>query len=149
MALASIDTGNPVSNVIPADGRAVFNIRFNDLHTSADLREWASRLMNQELAGTECTGEIEWQVSGESFLTSPGREVDVVADTVAEMMQRRPALTTGGGTSDARFIKNICPVVELGLVGDTMHQIDERVPVADIRALSGVYLEILRRYFAG
>ena len=76
-------------------------------------------------------------------------ETDVAVNTVSEWMQAKPALTTGGGTSDARFIKDICPVVELGLVGDTMHQVDERVPMEDIRTLSGVYLEILKRYFAG
>jgi succinyl-diaminopimelate desuccinylase len=147
LALASIDTGNPASNVIPAEARAVFNIRFNDLHTSASIRAWAAGIAARTADGTGCEWSIDWQVSGESFLTEPGAGTDVVVDTVAEWMQARPSLTTGGGTSDARFIKNLCPVVELGLVGDTMHQIDERVPVEDIRTLSGLYLEILRRYF--
>jgi len=147
LALASIDTGNPVSNVIPARGRAVFNIRFNDLHGADSLKAWTDRIVASVVEGTDCTAEVDWHVSGESFLTTPGPATDVVVDTVAEMMQRRPALTTGGGTSDARFIKDICPVVELGLVGDTMHAIDERVPAADIRALAQIYLAILRRWF--
>ncbi len=147
LALASIDVGNPVSNVIPAEGRAVFNIRFNDLHDSAAIKDWAGRIIAASADGTGVEWSLDWKISGESFLTRPGPETDVVVETVAEWMQAKPALTTGGGTSDARFIKDICPVVELGLVGDTMHQVDERVPVEDIRTLSGIYLEILRRFF--
>lgn len=148
LALASIDVGNPASNVIPAAGRAVFNIRFNDLHTSARVRDWAEGIAAGVAGGTGVGWDIAWQVSGESFLTEPGPGTDVVVGAVSDWMQARPALTTGGGTSDARFIKEICPVVELGLVGDTMHQVDERVPVEDIRSLAGIYLEILTRYFA-
>jgi len=147
LALTSIDTGNPAGNVIPAAGRAAFNIRFNDLHTSASLRAWAGEAAACEVADTELTAQLDWKVSGESFLTQPGPRVDAVADAIAAATNHRPALTTGGGTSDARFIKNLCPVMEFGLVGDTMHQVDERVPVASIRALSRIYLDILRRFF--
>lgn len=149
LALATIDVGNPAANVIPASGRAVFNIRFNDLHTSARIRDRVEAIVAVIAAGTGVDWDVAWQVSGESFLTEPGPETDVVVATVTERMQARPALTTGGGTSDARFIKDLCPVVELGLVGDTMHQVDERVPVEDIHALAGIYLDILKRYFAG
>jgi succinyl-diaminopimelate desuccinylase len=147
LALTSIDTGNPAGNVIPAAGRAAFNIRFNDLHTSAALRAWAGETAAREVADTELTAKLDWKVSGESFLTLPGPRVEAVADAIAAATNHRPALTTGGGTSDARFIKDLCPVMEFGLVGDTMHQVDERVPVASIRALSRIYLDILRRFF--
>ena len=149
LALATIDVGNPASNVIPAMGRAVFNIRYNDLHDVDGVKAWAEKLAGDVAAGSGAEWSIDWRVTGDSFLTEPGPETDVAVDTVSEWMQAKPALTTGGGTSDARFIKDICPVVELGLVGDTMHQVDERVPMEDIRTLSGVYLEILKRYFAG
>ncbi len=147
LALTSIDVGNPVSNVIPAAGRAVFNIRFNDRHSSASIKAWARRILDDELAGSGCTAELDWKVSGESFLTEPGPLTDIAVEALAARQLGRPALTTGGGTSDARFVKDLCPVFELGLVGDSMHQVDERVPVADIRALSDIYLDILRRFF--
>jgi len=147
LALTSIDVGNPVANVIPASARAAFNIRFNDLHDSAGLERWAEAIVETETAGTELTAQLDWKVSGESFLTRPGPRVEAVADAIAAATNRRPALTTGGGTSDARFIKDLCPVMEFGLVGNHMHAVDERVPVAQIRALSRIYLDILRRFF--
>ncbi|MEM8840450.1 MAG: succinyl-diaminopimelate desuccinylase [Pseudomonadota bacterium] len=148
LALASIDVGNPVANVIPAEGKAVFNIRFNDLHSSDSIKAWVDRIVAQGVAGSGCEVEIAWKVSGESFLTHPGQLTELIGAVVAERCGAPPAMTTGGGTSDARFIKDMCPVVELGLVGDTMHQVDERVPVADIDALSALYLDLMRRYFA-
>jgi succinyl-diaminopimelate desuccinylase len=147
LALTSIDVGNPASNVIPAEGRAVFNIRFNDRHSADDVRAWAGRIVEAELRGTGCTAELDWKVSGESFLTQPGPLTDIAVEAIAARQLGRPALRTGGGTSDARFVKDICPVFELGLVGDTMHQVDERVPVEDIRTLSEIYLDIMRRFF--
>lgn len=149
LALTSIDVGNPASNVIPAEGRAVFNIRFNDLHSSDSIAVWAEQIVEGELAGTGCTADLDWKISGESFLTEPGPVTDFAVDAITDSVLERPALTTGGGTSDARFIKDLCPVFEFGLVGDTMHQTDERVPVDDIRQLSWIYLEILRRFFGG
>ena len=147
LALSSIDTGNPASNVIPSQGRAVFNVRFNDLQTSDSIKIWTEQIVANALEGTNCTAEIAWTVSGESFLTEPGPLVDIPVDAITDRQLERPALTTGGGTSDARFIKDLCPVMELGLVGDTMHQTNERVPVADIRLLSDIYGDILRRFF--
>jgi len=147
-ALTSLDVGNRVANVIPATGRAAFNIRFNDLHGSASLRAWAEAIVESEIKDTELTSELTWKVSGESFVTQPGPRVEAVADAIAAATNRRPALTTGGGTSDARFVKDLCPVMEFGLVGNHMHAVDERVPVAQIRALSRIYLDILRRFFA-
>ncbi len=93
------------------------------------------------------TAEVTWKPPSGSFFTQPGPRVEAVADAIAAATNHRPELTTGGGTSDARFIKDLCPVMEFGLVGDTMHQVDERVPVASIRALSRIYLDVLRRFF--
>lgn len=146
LALATIDTGNPASNVIPARARAVFNIRFNDLHSSASLRAWIGEVLAAETAGSGLVAELEVKVSGEAFLTPPGGFADLVAGAVERVTGRRPAMTTGGGTSDARFMRALCPVVEFGLVGDTMHQTDERTKVADIRKLSEVYEAILRDF---
>lgn len=147
LALSTIDVGNTASNVIPSEGRAVFNIRFNDNHTPGSIQVWTEQIISVLIDGTGCTYDLEWRVSGESFLTEPGPMVDIVVDAITDATLERPALTTGGGTSDARFIKDHCPVVEFGLVGDTMHQIDERVPVGDIQMLNTVYQDILRRFF--
>lgn len=147
LALTSIDVGNPASNVIPAEGRAVFNIRFNDRHDAASIKLWARQIVDQALEGTGCKAELNWKISGESFLTEPGPLTEIASDAIAARQGRRPEMTTGGGTSDARFMKDLCPVIEVGLVGDTMHQVDERVPVADIRELTEIYIDILRRFF--
>ncbi len=147
LALTSIDVGNPVSNVIPSEGRAVFNIRFNDRHSSESIKIWVEQIVETGLDGTGCAADLDWKVSGESFITEPGPLTDIAVDAITDRQLERPALTTGGGTSDARYVKDICPVFELGLVGDTMHQTDERVPVEDIRRLSDIYLDILRRFF--
>ncbi|MGH6718707.1 MAG: succinyl-diaminopimelate desuccinylase [Alphaproteobacteria bacterium] len=145
LALTSIDVGNPATNVIPAEGRAAFNIRFNDRHTGAGLERWL-RATCAELAGTH---ELAVTVSGEAFLTPPGRLSAILADAVRTAVGVEPALGTGGGTSDARFIKDVCPVAELGLVGRTMHKVDEHVPLADLAALTAIYAGVLDRFFAG
>ena len=147
LALSSIDTGNPASNVIPAQAQAVFNVRFNDNHTSDSIMVWADQIVAREIEATGAQYILDWKVSGESFLTAPGPLTEIPVDVITDHVLERPALTTGGGTSDARFIKDLCPVLEFGLVGDTMHQVDERVPVEDVRRLSAVYLDILRRFF--
>lgn len=147
LALTTIDVGNPANNVIPQKGRAVFNVRFNDLHDSDEIAIWAEQIVADEIEETGLTATLDWRVSGESFLTAPGGFTELVADVLADRGLDRPAMTTGGGTSDARFIKDLCPVVELGLVGAHMHQVDERVPVDQVRELSEIYLEVLRRFF--
>ena len=147
LALTTFDVGNPASNVIPRAARAVFNIRFNDLHSSDSVMVWVEQVVETGLLGTGATADLSWKVSGESFLTEPGPLTELVQDAIAVVTMETPAMTTGGGTSDARFIKDICPVVEVGLVGDTMHQVNERVPLADIRGLSQIYQEIMRRFF--
>ncbi len=148
LAITSIDVGNPANNVIPAEGRAMVNIRFNDSHTSDSIAEWLRGHMADVAAAFGVAVDVELQISGESFLTPPGPLSELVAGAVEAVAGRRPDMTTGGGTSDARFVKDHCPVVEFGLVGDTMHQVDERVPVEQVRQLAAVYEEVLRRYFA-
>jgi succinyl-diaminopimelate desuccinylase len=148
LAITTIDTGNPASNVIPAEARATVNLRFNDSHTAASLTEWLEEEADRAAAAHGVGIAARIQVSGEAFLTNPGPFTDLVAGAVAAETGRTPAMTTGGGTSDARFVKDHCPVVEVGLVGDTMHQVDERVPVAQVRALKAVYARILKDYFA-
>ena len=148
LAITTIDCGNPANNVIPAKGTATVNIRFNDLHSGASLTNW---LKDHAQAVERDTGvhiACRFQISGESFLTPPGELSDMVAKAVQAETGRRPELSTSGGTSDARFVKNHCPVVEFGLVGKTMHQVDERVEVAHIHQLKAIYSRILRDYFA-
>ncbi|MCX7302260.1 MAG: succinyl-diaminopimelate desuccinylase [Rhodobacterales bacterium] len=148
LAVVTIDTGNPASNVIPATTRASVNIRFNDLHTGEGLTRWLRDEADAVAAAFGVRVEMMVRISGESFLTPPGPLSDMVAEAIEAETGRRPALSTSGGTSDARFVKNLCPVVEFGLVGRTMHQVDERVSVAQIGQLKAIYGRILRDYFA-
>jgi succinyl-diaminopimelate desuccinylase len=143
LQITTIDVGNPVTNVIPARAKARFNIRFNDMHSSASLETWIRRTL--DAAGGRYALAIE--VSGESFLTPEGRLSAILVDAIAEVTGRKPELSTTGGTSDARFITRFAPVIDFGLVGRTMHKIDERAPVADIDALSRIYEAILVRFF--
>lgn len=148
LALTTIDTGNPANNVIPAVARFTANIRFNDQHSSAVLSEWLRSEADDVAAEFGVDIDIRFQVSGESFVTPPGELSGLVADAVTSVTGLTPEMSTTGGTSDARFIKSICPVVEFGLVGKTMHQVDECVEVGQIRELTRIYGEILNRYFA-
>lgn len=148
LAITTIDTGNTASNVIPARARATVNIRFNDAHTSASLAGWLRAEAARVEGETGVTFALDVDVSGESFLTPPGDFVRLVAGSVRAETGMEPALSTSGGTSDARFVKDHCPVVEFGLVGRTMHQVDERVEVAQIGQLKAIYARILKDYFA-
>ncbi|RYH04314.1 succinyl-diaminopimelate desuccinylase [Salipiger sp. IMCC34102] len=148
LAVVTMDTGNPATNVIPAQGRATVNIRFNDSHSGASLTEWLHSHADAVAAETGIAIEMRVKISGESFLTPPGDLSDLIGDAVEAELGTRPELSTSGGTSDARFVKDHCPVVEFGLVGKTMHQVDERVPVKDIETLKAIYSRILRAYFA-
>ncbi len=144
LAITTVDVGNPASNVIPAAASAAFNVRFNDLHTAAAVEGWLRRRLDAVGDGTY---ELEIAVSGESFLTPPGRLSDLLTAAIEARNGESPALGTGGGTSDARFIKEVCAVAEFGLVGHTMHKIDERVALSDLEALTDIYEDVLGRYF--
>lgn len=147
LEVTTVDVGNPTTNVIPAEASARFNIRFNVAHKGDDLKAWLETeraAVAQDFPGV--TLSIEPVVTGEAFLTEDARFIGVLQDAVEGETGRRPTLSTGGGTSDARFIKDYAPVAELGLVGTTMHQVDERVPVADVRALAGVYARAMALY---
>jgi succinyl-diaminopimelate desuccinylase len=148
LAAVTFDTGNPASNVIPAECRATVNIRSNDAHSSASLLGRVKAEAARVAAETGIDIGLTASVSGESFITEPGPLSDLVADAVEAETGRRPVLSTSGGTSDARFMRALCPVVEYGLVGKTIHQVDERVAVDDIHALKRVYARILAAYFA-
>ena len=148
LALVTMDTGNPATNVIPATCKAVVNIRFNDSHSGASLTQW----LKEEIARIETefgvTTDLRIKISGESFVTPPGPLSDLVAQAVQAETGLDPVLSTTGGTSDARFVKNHCPVVEFGLVGQSMHQVDEHVRTDHIHQLKAIYARILTDYFA-
>jgi len=148
LAVTTIDTGNPANNVIPASCRATVNIRFNDSHTSDALAAWVEGETDRVAGETGISFAMEVKVSGESFITPPGALSALVAGAVQAETGIAPVLSTTGGTSDARFVKSHCPVVEFGLVGRTMHQVDECVEVAHIVQLKAIYGRILRDYFA-
>jgi len=148
LEFTSVDVGNPASNVIPAQARAKFNIRYNDRHTQASLRELVETRMTKA-CGNRIRARIEWEPSNaDVFITKPGPFTDLVVEAIHEVTGVKPDLNTGGGTSDARFITHYCPVIEFGLVGQTMHQVDERTPISDLEALTRIYRGILDRYFA-
>jgi succinyl-diaminopimelate desuccinylase len=139
LALTTVDVGNPATNVIPAEARAGFNIRFNDLHSGESLTRWI------EQVARESGGQVEVavEVSGEAFLTPPGRLSDSLVSAIRAETGLTPDLSTSGGTSDARFIRSVCPVVEFGLVGQTIHKADEHVAIADLAGLTAIYRRVL------
>jgi succinyl-diaminopimelate desuccinylase len=148
LEFTSVDVGNKAGNVIPGQARAKFNIRFNDLHTQETLRALVEERL-ATAAGNRIRARIVWEPSNSNvFVTKPGPFTDLAVSAISEVTGRKPELSTSGGTSDARFIASYCPVIEFGLVGQTMHQIDERTPVSDLEKLTKVYRGILERYFA-
>jgi succinyl-diaminopimelate desuccinylase len=144
LQISTIDVGNPATNVIPAKGTATFNVRFNDMHTPASLEDRVRRVLD-EVGGA---WEVTVHVSGTSFLTPPGPLSTLVAEEVRAVTGRDPELSTSGGTSDARFIKDFCPVVEFGGVGASMHKVDENMAVADLLDLTEIYARVLARWAA-
>ncbi|MDR3531383.1 MAG: succinyl-diaminopimelate desuccinylase [Rhodopila sp.] len=142
LQVTSIDVGNNATNVIPASARAALNIRFNDGHSGASLTAW----VRATLARYAERFDLDASISGESFVTKPGPLVDILRNAIKGATGIDPKLDTGGGTSDARFIANYCPVAEFGLVGATMHQTDERVPVAELRDLARIYRDIIAAF---
>jgi succinyl-diaminopimelate desuccinylase len=148
LEFTSVDVGNPTVNLIPAEARARFNIRYNDRHSRDSLKRLIKiRCRNAALARGRFSLEFA-PSNSEVFLTASGPFLDLVVDAVVEITGQRPNLSTSGGTSDARFIKNYCPVVEFGLIGRTIHQIDERVALSDLTALTAIYRLVIDRYFA-
>jgi succinyl-diaminopimelate desuccinylase len=148
LEFTSVDVGNKTVNLIPGEARARLNIRFNDKHTLDSLKK-----LIEQRAAKAAVGKIkfafQWEPSNAGvFVTKPGPFTELVTEAIAKVTGRTPELSTTGGTSDARFITQYCPVVEFGLVGQTMHQVDERVPVADLQALTAIYRNILDKYFA-
>ncbi|SEO28704.1 succinyl-diaminopimelate desuccinylase [Bradyrhizobium sp. OK095] len=148
LEFTSVDVGNKANNVIPGEARAKFNIRYNDNHTQASLRELVETRLTKA-CGNRIRARIVWEPSNSNvFVTKPGPFTELAVSAIEEVTGRKPELSTSGGTSDARFISSYCPVIEFGLVGQTMHQVDERVPVTDLEKLTQVYRGILTRYFA-
>jgi succinyl-diaminopimelate desuccinylase len=143
LQVTTIDIGNPVSNVIPGAARATFNIRFNDRWTSDRLKAWVAETLDR----VDPHYRLAWEVSGESFLVPPGKVSDCLAEAIREITGLTPELSTTGGTSDARFIQAYCPVAEFGLVGQTMHKVDERVDLGDLARLTTIYGAFLDRFF--
>jgi succinyl-diaminopimelate desuccinylase len=145
LEVTTVDVGNPATNVIPAAAQATFNIRFNDRHDSASLERW----LRETFTAVGGDWSLDVHVTGEAFLTPPGPLSEMITGAVEAVLGQAPELSTTGGTSDARFIKNVCPVAEFGLIGQTMHKTDERVALDDLARLTDIYAEILTRYFAG
>ena len=148
LAVTTIDTGNLANNVIPAETKATVNIRFNDLHTSKKLSIWLDKVTKRIASENDVEINTEIQVSGESFITALGDFSDLISNSVHLETGIYPEASTSGGTSDARFIKDHCPVVEFGLVGKTMHQIDERVSIDQVYKLKAIYFNIIKNYLA-
>jgi succinyl-diaminopimelate desuccinylase len=146
LEITTVDVGNPAHNVIPAMAMAKFNIRFNPKHTGDELMARIAELLGMTANGVTVTTEL--RVSGEPFYTQPGRLTDLITQSVEAETGRKPRLTTGGGTSDARFIKDHCPVAELGLLNDMAHKVDEHTPIDEIETLCRIYYRVLAAYFA-
>ena len=148
LEFTSVDVGNPTVNLIPGEARARFNIRYNDCHTLSTLKALIEQRA-KAAAGGRIQYAFEWQPSNaDVFVTKPGAFTDLAVAAITEVTGHKPKLSTSGGTSDARFIKDYCPVLEFGLVGQTMHAVDERTPVADLTKLTAVYRRIIDKYFA-
>ncbi len=148
LAVTNFDTGNPANNVIPASANARFNIRYNTEHTAASLKDWVEReceTVKQQMGGSYSIAIVE---GADAFMTEPGPFVSVIANAVEAETGVKPKLDTGGGTSDARFIKDYCPVVEFGPINQTIHQANENIPVADLELLTRVYRRMLDDWFA-
>jgi succinyl-diaminopimelate desuccinylase len=164
LAITTIDVGNPTVNIIPGEARAHVNVRFNNMHTSDDIKEWINERIERGFARDtiatqasnissdsdgSCKYSVEYQVSGEPFLTKPGHLSKTLVSAIKDVTGKTSEANTSGGTSDSRFIKEYCPVVDFGLINRTMHQANERTPVADVETLTKVYERFIERYFAG
>jgi succinyl-diaminopimelate desuccinylase len=148
LEVTDLAVGNPATNVIPAQVRARLNIRFNNEHTGAALEGWIREVVAAHAAAHAALAHVEVKISGEAFLTEPGTLSSLVSAAVQDVTGRTPELSTSGGTSDARFIRRLCPVVEFGLPGQSMHKVDEHVAVADVERLTAIYEAVLARALA-
>ena len=147
LEITSVDVGNLTTNIIPAEGRAKFNIRYNDRHDAVRLETRLRAIIEQSLRGLGVEHTITFSRSGDAFLAKPGKLTDSMCAAVEAVTSRTPRLTTGGGTSDARFIKDYCPVIEFGLINVTIHQVDERVAISDLMALTEIYERFIGLFF--
>ena len=147
LEITKINIDNHADNVIPGSAEAVFNIRFNNRHSSGSLKRKLNSIFKSITKKNKCRFKIKYEVSGEAFLTTPNKTTFMIQNTIKKITKIKPKLSTAGGTSDARFIRKIAPCLEFGLVGKTMHKIDESVPVADLKKLTKIYLNILHNYF--
>ena len=148
LEIVAIETGNPAYNVIPAAAEARLNVRYNDRHTAASLKAMIRREAEAALAASGLTLDASFNGNADAFVTKPGPLVDTMVAAIRAEARRTPELSTSGGTSDARFIKDHCPVIEFGLVNKSIHAVDERVPVADLHQLTAIYRRFLDGYFA-
>tara|TARA_Y100000741_G_scaffold352455_1_gene324583 strand:+ start:2220 stop:3359 length:1140 start_codon:yes stop_codon:yes gene_type:complete len=147
LEITKININNNADNVIPGSAHAVFNIRFNNKHSSNSLKRKLNIIFKSITKKAKCKFNINYQVSGEAFLTKPNKTTYMVQNIIKKITKIKPKLSTTGGTSDARFIRKIAPCVEFGLVGKTMHKVDESVPLSDLKKLSNIYLNVLENYF--
>jgi len=147
LEVTKINIDNQADNVIPGSAEAVFNIRFNNRHSSDSLKRKLNSIFKSITKKTKCRFIVKYEISGEAFLTKPNKTTYMVQNTIKKITRIKPKLSTAGGTSDARFIRKIAPCIEFGLVGKTMHKIDESVPLQDLKKLTNIYLNILENYF--
>jgi len=147
LEITKINIDNHADNVIPGSAEAVFNIRFNNKHSSGSLKRKLNYIFKSITKKNKCKFKIKYEVSGEAFLTTPNKTTFMIQDTIKKITKIKPKLSTAGGTSDARFIRKIAPCLEFGLVGKTMHKIDESVSLSDLKKLTNIYLNILENYF--
>lgn len=148
LQVVTIDTGNPATNVIPASVQATINVRFNDLHTAETLKQHIVKAFEIACRGTGVAPQFDWQANADAFLCPPESFAHLIADACVEVTGQQPSYSTAGGTSDARFIKDVAYVAEFGMVGRTMHQVDERIWIADLESLTAIYGQLIERFFA-
>jgi len=147
LEITKINIDNHADNVIPGSANAVFNIRFNNKHSSSSLKRKLNSILRSIIKKTKCRFNVKYEVSGEAFLMKPNKTTFMIQNTIKKITRIKPKLSTAGGTSDARFIRKIAPCLEFGLVGKTMHKINESVPLSDLKKLTNIYLNILENYF--
>ena len=147
LEIVKINTDNAADNVIPAEMKATFNIRFNNKHSSSSLKKKLNRIIKKNCDKNKCSFKISYMVSGEAFITNPNKTTFMIQKVIKKITKIKPKLSTTGGISDARFIKQVAPCVEFGLVGKTMHKVDEIVSLSDLKKLTNIYKNILENYF--